>query len=76
MKQTAVEWLYEILHKQNYIYEDMSDYLKQAKEMEEQNTIEILERYHNSLFYIPLKDGEAKEILKHLENETNTPTKN
>ena len=38
--------------------------------------IEILERYHNSLFYIPLKDGEAKEILKHLKNETNTLTKN
>ena len=28
--------------------------------------IEILERYHNSLFIIPLKEGEAKEILKHL----------
>lgn len=66
MKQTAVEWLYKILHKQNYIYEDMSEHLEQAKEMEEQNTIEILERYHNSLFNIPLKEGEAKEILKHL----------
>jgi len=69
MKQTAVEWLYKILHKQNYIYEDMSEHLEQAKEMEEQNTIEILERYHNSLFYIPLKDGEAKEILKHIKKE-------
>lgn len=38
--------------------------------------IEILERYHNSLFIIPLKEGEAKEILKHLKNETNTLTKN
>jgi transcription termination factor NusB len=36
MKQTAVEFLYEILHKQNYIYEDMSEYLKQAKEMEKE----------------------------------------
>jgi len=31
---TAVEWLYKTLHEQNYIYEDMSEYLKQAKEME------------------------------------------
>lgn len=36
MEKTAVEWLYEILHKQNYIYEDMSEYLKQAKEMEKE----------------------------------------
>jgi hypothetical protein len=43
MKQTAVEWLYEIIHKQNYIYEDMSEYLKQAKEME----IEFAEWYLN-----------------------------
>ena len=45
MKQkTAVEWLYEILHKQNYIYEDMSDYLNEAKEMEKQ---QIIMAYHN-----------------------------
>jgi hypothetical protein len=69
MKQTAVEFLYEILHKQNYIYEDMSEYLKQAKEMEEQNTIEILESYHNSLFNIPLKEGEAKRIVEHIKKE-------
>jgi hypothetical protein len=40
MKQTAVEWLYKILHKENYIYEDMSEYLKQAKEMEKNQIIE------------------------------------
>jgi hypothetical protein len=40
MKQTAVEWLYKILHKENYIYEDMSEYLKQAKEMEKQQIID------------------------------------
>jgi hypothetical protein len=26
--------------------------------------IEFLEYYHNSLFFIPLKENEAKEILK------------
>jgi hypothetical protein len=31
--------------------------------------IEILEYYHNNLFYIPLKDGEAKYILNHIKNE-------
>lgn len=36
---TAVEWLYQILHEQNYIYEDMSEYLEQAKEMEKQQII-------------------------------------
>jgi hypothetical protein len=28
--------------------------------------VEVLEYYHNSLFFIPLKDGEAKEILKYI----------
>ena len=37
---TAVEWLYKTLHEQNYIYEDMSEYLKQAKEMEKQQIID------------------------------------
>ena len=39
---TAVEWLYQILHEQNYIYEDMSEYLKQAKEMEKQQMFKAL----------------------------------
>jgi hypothetical protein len=31
--------------------------------------IEVLEYYHNNLFNIPLKDGEAKMILNHIKNE-------
>lgn len=31
--------------------------------------IEILESYHNSLFIIPLKEGEAKRIVEHLKKE-------
>jgi len=31
--------------------------------------IEILERYHNSLFIIPLKEGEAKRIVEHIKKE-------
>ena len=66
MKQTAVEWLEVKLDNIGLNADIIGDYIQQAKEMEEQNTIEILERYHNSLFIIPLKEGEAKEILKHL----------
>ena len=51
MKQTAVDWLYEILHKQNYIYEDMSEYLKQAKEMEKQQIIEAYNEAENNCEY-------------------------
>lgn len=77
MKQTAVEWLEEKLIETGLPFKKGEAIeIEQAKEMEEQNTIEILERYHNSLFNIPLKEGEAKEILKLLKNETNSPTKN
>lgn len=67
MKQTAVEWLLDCLSNYDSEMIELFNYeTNRAKEMEEQNTIEILERYHNSLFNIPLKEGEAKEILKHL----------
>ena len=41
-------------------------YAKECEQIADDYAIEILERYHNSLFIIPLKEGEAKEILKHL----------
>ena len=61
MKQTAVDFLANALdiNTKSLIFE-------QAKEMEEQNTIEILETYHNGMFNIPLKDGEAKRIVEHI----------
>ena len=31
--------------------------------------IEILERYHNSLFIIPLKEGEAKKIVEYIKSK-------
>jgi hypothetical protein len=34
MKQTAVEYLYKIIHARIHIDKDLSEYLKQAKEME------------------------------------------
>lgn len=48
-------------------------YAKECEQLADDYAIEILERYHNSLFNIPLKEGEAKEILKHLKYE-NTQT--
>jgi hypothetical protein len=41
-------------------------YANECEQIADDYAIEILERYHNSLFNIPLKEGEAKEILKHL----------
>ena len=50
-----------------------SNLTNEISELADDYAIEILERYHNSLFIIPLKEGEAKEILKHIKNE-NTQT--
>jgi hypothetical protein len=64
MKQTAVEWLYEIIHKQNYIYEDMSEYLKQAKEMENE---QIIYAYHNGCadqIRVPKRGYQPEEYLR------------
>lgn len=33
--------------------------------------IEILEYYHNGLFFIKLKEGEAKKIVEHIKKEKN-----
>jgi hypothetical protein len=31
--------------------------------------IQVLEYYHNNLFFIPLKKGEAKKILQHIKKQ-------
>jgi hypothetical protein len=70
MKQTAVEWLEEKLIETGLPFKKGEAIeIEQAKEMEEQNTIEILVSYHNSLFNIPLKEGEAKKIVEHIKKE-------
>ena len=45
---------------------DIAEWEKECEQIADDYAIEILERYHNSLFIIPLTEGEAKEILKHL----------
>ena len=41
-------------------------YAKQCEQIADDYAIEILESYHNSLFNIPLKEGEAKRIVEHI----------
>jgi hypothetical protein len=76
MKQTAVEWMVNQLYTKIEMRGDgnlFDEILKQAKEMEKQQqdefAIQVLEFYHNGLFFIPLKDGEAKQILNYIKKE-------
>jgi hypothetical protein len=57
MKQTAVEYLYKIIHARIHIDKDLSEYLKQAKEMEKQQIIDAFEKgYENGAC---VNDGES-----------------
>jgi hypothetical protein len=71
MKPSAVEWLYDELEISGG-YESTIEILRQAKEIERQNMLDIITIYHNNLFYIPLKDGENKQILEMILNGTIT----
>ena len=42
---------------------------EQCVEIADEYAIEVLEFYHNSLFMIALKNGEAKRILNHIKKE-------
>ena len=42
---------------------------EQCVEIADEYAIEVLEFYHNILFMIPLKDGEAKRILNYIKKE-------
>lgn len=42
---------------------------KDCEQIADDYAIEILESYHNSLFIIPLKEGEAKRIVEHIKKE-------
>jgi hypothetical protein len=60
--------LKEKIHKRIWYHTGLykSNLTNEISELADDYAIEILESYHNSLFNIPLKEGEAKEILKHL----------
>jgi hypothetical protein len=44
-------------------------YAEECEQIADDYAIEILESYHNSLFNIPLKEGEAKKIVEHIKKE-------
>ena len=78
MKKTAVGELIEYFVKQqkegcsHWCIHDLIAQLYVAKEIERQNMLDIITIYHNNLFYIPLKDGENKQILEMILNGTIT----
>lgn len=43
--------------------------LTDCEQIADDYAIEILESYHNTLFIIPLKEGEAKRIFEHIKKE-------
>jgi hypothetical protein len=48
---------------------ELEETKEQCAEIADDFAIEVLEFYHNNLFMIPLKDGEAKRILQHIKKE-------
>ena len=77
-KQTAVQWFAEHIQEQLNVFlpgavldEIM---LNKAKEMEKEQSIELLTKYHDGLFYVPFKDGEAEAIYNHLTNRNESKT--
>jgi hypothetical protein len=72
-KLTPVEWL------EKNIKLDMSSFeliecFNKAKQIEIEQAVDLLTKYHDNLFYIPLKEGESERIYNHLntiENDTN-----
>jgi hypothetical protein len=66
MKQTAVEWLEQslILSENAPAYDQWA--FDKAKKKEKEQMIELLTKYHNRLFFIPMNEGEAERIYTHL----------
>lgn len=48
---------------------ELDETKEQCAEIAEEFTIKVLEFYHNNLFMIPLKDGEAKRILQYIKKQ-------
>ena len=63
--------LKEKIHKRIWYHTGLyeSNLTNEISELADGYAIEILERYHNSLFYIPLKEGESKRIVENIKKE-------
>jgi hypothetical protein len=69
MEQTAVEWLLEELLNRDWYQLPKSiknEIIEQAKELEKRQRIDLLTKYHDRMFYIPFKEGEAESIYNFL----------
>jgi hypothetical protein len=68
MIQTAVEQLEEYLGLS--LGKDrmrlLANEFEKAKEMEKQQRIDLLTKYHDRMFFIPFKEGEAESIYNFL----------
>ena len=77
-QQTAVEWLSQELDNIIELYpsewEKINKVFEQAKEMEKQQSIHLLETYHNRMFFIPLNEGEAERIYNHIKKTNESKT--
>jgi hypothetical protein len=74
-QQTAVEWFREkVFFKGSYTGEELRQLFNEALAMEKQQSIELLTKYHDGLFYVPFKDGEAEAIYNHLTNRNESTT--
>jgi hypothetical protein len=61
---TAVAFLYKHLNGEQLTTNEKMNVYASALIMEKEDMINIIESYHNNLFYVPLKDGEAERILE------------
>jgi hypothetical protein len=61
---TAVAFLYKHLNGEKLTTNEKMNVYGSALIMEKEDMINIIESYHNNLFYVPLKDGEAERILE------------
>jgi len=44
-------------------------YANECEQIADDYAIEILETYHNGIFHIPLKEGEAKKIVEYIKSK-------
>ena len=61
---TAVQWLLNQLNGQQLTSNERMNVYASALAMEKDMMLAIIESYHNNMFYLPLKDGEAERILE------------
>ena len=67
-KISSVEWLFETLLKRGFKYK-VDETITQAKAMHKEEIKIIIKTYHNSMFYLPLTNGELDGICENIINK-------